>query len=88
MTQELIDGALSTQSSVSYNGQDVEVKQVGVDGIQEEKDLHKQAIKMAISELTGEPIPAETVKNTTKAAHVQTAPATAKNATQAAGSLS
>lgn len=66
MTQELIEGALSTQSKVSYTGGDVEVSQFGVDGIAEEKQLQKEAIKMALNDIKG--VPAKNATESAKAA--------------------
>jgi hypothetical protein len=65
MTQDLIDGAMTTQSKVTYNGSDVDVQMFGSEGTNDAKEEHKLAVKAALKELTGG---TEPVANVTKAA--------------------
>ena len=48
MTQDLIDGAMTTQSKVTYNGSDVDVQMFGSEGTNEVKEEHKAAVKAAL----------------------------------------
>jgi hypothetical protein len=51
MTDDLIDGALTTKSVVSYNGGEVDVKNFSDDGSEEIRQNTKAAIKQALYEV-------------------------------------
>ena len=69
LTQDIIDGALTSQTSLYYNGNDVECKTIEDSGTQAIQAEHKLAIKEALRSIVGDPpkpaVAANTTKNTT-----------------------
>jgi hypothetical protein len=51
LTQDIIDGALTEKSAVTYNGNDVDVKEIADEETEEIKDQNKKAIKAALNTL-------------------------------------
>ena len=77
LTQDLIEGALNTQSSVVYNGNDVDVKEIDNEGTEEIRKQNKEAIKAALQELKADDAQA----NTSNASLAAVAHSNATNAT-------
>ena len=54
MAQEITNGALTTKSTLVYDGTHVDVKELDAEEDQEVKERNKMAIKAAINELQGD----------------------------------
>ena len=65
MEEDMISSALTTQTKVTFTGNEVDVAQIGVDGTEQIKQQNKAAIKEALKEVAPEMVK-EAPKNATK----------------------